>query len=153
MQRWNYQTRVIVACAIVLGALDICVRFATAPKAISSPVVYAQEFRLTDRDGNLRAVMDTNEDGEPGLKMYDKHNLLRLQLDTYQSTPSLIFLDENGTKRSYYGLGGPMNYGEESMLSLFDKDGSERQSLSESGTVLNADQVNVQWNVNTVNSR
>jgi len=145
MQRWNHQTRVIVACAIVLGALDIFVRFATAPKAVASSVVTAQEFRLTDRDGNVRAILDTDASGEPGLKMYDKHNLLRLQLDTYQSTPSLIYLDENGVRRTYYGMGGTMNDGEQAMFSLFGPDGSERATMNEGATVVNTDQVNVQW--------
>lgn len=112
MQRWNHQTRVIVACAIVLGALDICVRFATAPKAVTNSIVTAQEFRLTDKQGNVRAVLATDNKGEPGLKMYDQNNTLRLQLDSFQTTPSLILLDDNGNRRAYYGMGSPSGDGE-----------------------------------------
>jgi len=149
MQRWNHQTRVIVACAIVLGALDICVRLATAPKAVSSSIVTAQEFRLTDHQGNVRAIMGVNDEGEPGLKMYDKNNTLRLQLDSFETTPSLILMDEHGNKRAYYGMSSPTGDGELSLLtpggstiaslradgeqpsfSLYDPTGNIRQTIS-----------------------
>jgi len=116
MQRWNHQTRVIVACAIVLGALDICVRFATAPKAVSNSIVTAQEFRLTDKQGHVRAVLATDESGEPGLKMYDKNDVLRLQLDSFQTTPSLLLMDQNGNRRAYYGMSSPTGDGELSFM-------------------------------------
>ena len=112
MQPLNYQTRVIVACAIILGALDISVRFATAPKPMSASVVTAQEFRLTDKAGNIRAVMKTDNAGEPGLVMYDRSGTPRLQLDSFQTTPSLILRDQNGEERAYYGMGTADGAGE-----------------------------------------
>ena len=107
MNRLSKETRIIIACAVSLAAIDIYVRFATAPKPVTSSVITAQEFRLTDKGGNVRAVMNTDADGEPGLIMFDKHGTPRLQLDSYETTPSLILRDEHGDKRAYYGMTSP----------------------------------------------
>ena len=112
MQQWSKETRVIIACAFVLGALDIYVRFTTAPKAVSSSVVSTQELRLTDKQGNTLAVMTTDANGEPGLLMFDKNGTPRLQLDSFQTTPSLILMDQNGAQRAYYGMGSETGDGQ-----------------------------------------
>ncbi len=130
MQRWSKETRIIIACAVLLAALDIYVRFATAPKAASSSVVTTQELRLTDRQGNVRAVMSTDRDGEPGLRMYDKNGTVRLQLDAFETTPSLILMDENGARRAYYGMSSPTGDGE---LTFTNADGNNAASLMISG--------------------
>ena len=130
MQRWSKETRIIIACAVLLAALDIYVRFATAPKAVSSSVVSTQELRLTDRHGNVRAVMSTDRDGEPGFMMYDKNGVVRLQLDTFETTPSLILMDENGERRAYYGMSSPTGDGE---LTFTNPDGSNAASLMING--------------------
>jgi hypothetical protein len=130
MQRWNAQTRIIVSCAVLLAALDIYVRFATAPKNVNSNIVTAQEFRLTDKQGNIRAVMKTDNTGEPGLMMYDKTGTLRLQLDSYQTTPSLILMDQNGERRAYYGMSSPTGDGE---LSFMTPGGGNAASLMVNG--------------------
>ncbi|MBC7807437.1 MAG: hypothetical protein H7145_14960 [Akkermansiaceae bacterium] len=126
MQRWSKETRIIIACAVLLAALDIYVRFATAPKAVSSSIVSTQELRLTDKQGNVRAVMSTDRDGEPGLMMYDKNGTVRLQLDAFETTPSLILMDENGERRAYYGMSSPTGDGE---LTFSTADGSTAASL------------------------
>ncbi len=112
MQRWSKETRIIISCALLLAALDIYVRFATAPKAVSSSVLTTQELRLTDRQGNVRAVMTTDRSGEPGLIMFDKNGTPRLQLDSFQTTPSLILMDQSGERRAYYGMSSPTGDGE-----------------------------------------
>ena len=127
MQRWTKETRIIIACAVLLAALDIYVRFATAPKAVSSSIVSTQELRLTDRQGNVRAVMSTDRSGEPALIMYDKSGTARLQLDSFESTPSLILMDENGERRAYYGMSSPTGDGE---LTFSTPEGKTAASLS-----------------------
>ena len=98
----NTQTRIIVATAIVLVAIDLAVR-ALLPGR-SSSVVSAREIQLVDRLGRPRAVLTTDAKGEPGLMMYDAQGRRRLQLDTFQSVPSLILNDENEDRRVYFGM-------------------------------------------------
>ena len=112
MNRLSKETRIIIACAVSLAAIDIYVRFATAPQFATASVVSAQEFRLTDKSGNVRAVMNTDANGEPGLIMFDKNGTPRLQLDSYETTPSLILMDEHGDHRAYYGMSSPTGDGE-----------------------------------------
>ncbi len=112
MKEISRETRIIIACAVSLAAIDIYVRFATAPKPVTSSVITAQEFRLADKNGNIRAVMNTDSNGEPGLVMYDKTGTPRLQLDSYETTPSLSLMDENGTRRAYYGMSDATGDGE-----------------------------------------
>lgn len=130
MNRLSRDTRIIIACAVSLAAIDIYVRFATAPKPAMSSVVTAQEFRLADKNGNIRAVMNTDADGEPGLVMFDKSGTPRLQLDSYETTPSLILMDENGKKRAYYGMSSPTGDG---ALTFSGANGAEVASLQISG--------------------
>ena len=134
MNRLNRDTRIIIACAVVLAGIDIYVRFA-APAAPQNPsVVSAQEFRLTDKCGNVRAVMTTDAEGEPGLIMFDKTGTPRLQLDSYQTTPSLILMDERGEKRAYYGMTSPTGDGE---LTFSNQAGGTTASLKISGDASN----------------
>ena len=115
--RMNSQTRIIVATAFVLAAVDIGVRLHTAPRSVQNDVVTAREFRLTDDRGNVKATLSVDRAGEPGLKMYDRSGALRLQLDTYETTPSIIFFDRDENRRAYYGMGSPDGDGELTMLS------------------------------------
>jgi len=124
------ETRIIIACAVSLAAIDIYVRFATAPKPVTSSVITAQEFRLADKNGNIRAVMNTDANGEPGLIMFDKSGTPRLQLDSYQTTPSLILMDENGAQRAYYGMSSPTGDGE---LTFSGENGADVARLKISG--------------------
>jgi len=129
--RMNSQTRIIVATAIVLAAVDIAVRLHTAPRApVSSGVVTAREFRLTDDRGNVRATMTVDRSGEPGLRMYDRDGTLRLQLDTWQNTPSLILLDRNENRRVYYGMENADGSG---LLQMLSPNGTPLAELNVTG--------------------
>ena len=92
----NTQTRIIVATAILLVAIDLAVR---AFLPVRGGVVSAREIQLVDRLGRPRAVLTTDAKGEPGLLMYDAAGRRRLQLDTFQNVPSLILNDENEDRR------------------------------------------------------
>jgi hypothetical protein len=98
----NTQTKIIVATAVVLVAIDLLGR-AFLPVRGGS-VVSAREFRLVDSHGQSRAVLTTDRNGEPGLVMYDNDGQNRLQLDTFQHVPSLLLRDENEARRVYFGM-------------------------------------------------
>ena len=106
----NSQTRIIVATAAALAVVDIAVRL--IPMGHNNPVVgtssngvvTAQEFRLTDQWGNERATVGLDANGEPGIKLFDRFGTERMQIDTFDNTPSVIYMDKNGQRRSYYGM-------------------------------------------------
>jgi hypothetical protein len=128
--RLNSQTRIIVATAIALAGIDIAVRVATAPKSCTTDVVTAREFRLTDDRGNVRMTIQTDANGEPGMRMYDQNGALRLQLDSWQNTPSLILLDRDENRRVYYGMNNEDGSG---LMSVYAPDGSTIATLDASG--------------------
>ena len=128
--RMNSQTRIIVATAIVLAAIDIGVRLNTGPRAVQGDVVTAREFRLTDDRGNVRATLAVDNDGEPGLKMYDRAGTMRLQLDTWENTHSLILLDRQGNRRVYYGMENGDGSG---LLQMLGPDGTRLAELNATG--------------------
>jgi hypothetical protein len=98
----NTQTRIIVAVAAVLVAIDLAARaFLPVP---GGGVVSAREIRLTDRFGQTRALLTTDASGEPGLIFFDKSGQRRLQLDNFQNVPSLILNDESEARRVYFGM-------------------------------------------------
>lgn len=103
MTSMNAQTRIIVATAAALAAIDIAVRL-LLPTGASGGVVSAREIRLVDALGRSRAVLKVDASGEPGLLMYDRNGSQRLQLDTFQHVPSLILNDENEDRRVYFGM-------------------------------------------------
>ncbi len=66
----------------------------------TSAVVTAQEFRLVDKDGNLRAILSENPsvtNGEmPSLVLYDKNNKARLAFGSFKTdVPTIALFDEN----------------------------------------------------------
>ena len=148
MQKFSKEARIIIACAILLAAIDIYVRFSTAPKAVSSSVVTAQEFRLTDKAGNVRAVMNTDRNGEPGLVMYDRRGTPRLQIDSFETTPSLILMDERGQRRAYYGMSSPTGDG---AFTFYGSNGASVANLSIADSVpsfsLSGDNSQAVWNI------
>ena len=103
MTSMNAQTRIIVATAAVLAAIDIAVRL-LLPTGVNGTVVSAREFRLVDGMGRAKAVLKVDPSGEPGLLMFDRNGAERLQLDTFQHVPSLILNDESENRRVYFGM-------------------------------------------------
>jgi len=139
--RMNSQTRIIVATAFALAAVDIAVRVATAPRNHSSNVVTAREFRLTDDRGNVRMTIKTDANGEPGMRMYDQTGTPRLQIDTWQNTPSMILMDREGQRRVYYGMENADGSG---LLTMMGPDGRDLLRVDMTGdrpemTLMNPD--------------
>lgn len=65
-----------------------------------SAAVTAQEFRLVDKDGNLRAILSDNSSitgGEtPSLVLYDKNKKARLAFGSFKTdVPTIALFDEN----------------------------------------------------------
>jgi hypothetical protein len=66
----------------------------------SPTVITAQEFRLVDKDGNLRAALSDNStfsNGEtPSLVLYDRNKKSRLAVGSFKtSVPTIEFFDKN----------------------------------------------------------
>ncbi len=83
------------------------VRRPQKPAPLKLPeVIEAEEFRIVDKDGNVRATLRLNERGAPGLALYDDDGRLRAVLQVLEDgSPHLLFLDENGnTPTSLHSL-------------------------------------------------
>lgn len=111
MVRMTDQTKIIVATAIALVIVDIAVRLLLPTRTVViresarvSDVLTVRQLRLVDAEGNLKAQLKVNSEGEPGLLMWDSTGVERLQLDTFRQVPSLILLDENQNRRVYFGM-------------------------------------------------
>ena len=64
----------------------------------ASTVVTAQEFRLVDANGKLRAILSDNPmfGGEtPSLLLYDRTKKARIAVGSFRSEPSIQLMDEN----------------------------------------------------------
>ena len=139
--KMNSQTRIIVFTAVALTAVDLAVRGFLAqrtatPVAFSYPamqasdVVTAREFRLVDKDGNLRAHVYTDENGEPGMVLYDRNGTNRAQFDTFQSVPSVILNGPDGGRSTYFG----MDENGRSILNMYGNHGEELASMDVTGS-------------------
>jgi hypothetical protein len=133
MVKMNSQTKIIVFTAISLTAVDLSVRYwmmqRTPPAAVQGDIITAREIRLVDNDGNLRAHMTTDENGEAGLVLYDRNGVNRAQLDTWQDIPSLILYRPDGQRSTYYG----MDTDGKSMLDMYGDSQETLASLNVTG--------------------
>ena len=96
----------------------------------SGDVVTAREFRLVDRDGNLKAHIYTDENGEPGMVLYDRNGTNRAQFDTFQSVPSVILNSPDGGRSTYFG----MDENGRSILNMYGNHGEELASMDVTGS-------------------
>jgi hypothetical protein len=114
----NPQTRIIVVTAAILVAIDIALRLAIPARVVhinqnvcpvdtQGGVLTVRALQIADDNGNVRATLDLDEGNEPALKMYDNNDTLRLQLDTMQTVPSLMFFDQQDQRTMYLGNGTP----------------------------------------------
>ncbi|GAB4467753.1 MAG: hypothetical protein OHK0029_39780 [Armatimonadaceae bacterium] len=107
--KMNDQTKIIVCTAVALVGIDLMVRALMPPKVVyigaNPDSVTTHELRLTDKQGNLRAHLYTDSQGEPGLVLYDRAGRTRAQLDTWEAVPSLILFNPNGQRSTYFGMG------------------------------------------------
>ena len=119
MVRMTDQTKIIVATAVALVIVDIAVRLFLPTRTVVIPdgagtraTMTVRELRLVDDNGNIKAQLKVNSEGEPGLLMWDRSGTQRLQLDTFRQVPSLILLDENENRRVYFGMDRSSNDGQ-----------------------------------------
>jgi hypothetical protein len=112
----NPQTRIIVVTSVVLVTIDIALRLLIPTRVIqvnngtvnaSGGVLTVRALQIADDNGNVRATLDLDEGNEPALRMFDKNDALRLQLDTMQTVPSLMFFDQKDQRTLYLGNGTP----------------------------------------------
>ena len=107
---------VLVSAVLVIGQ--------TVPK--ERILLEAEAFILRDKNGNIRAGLMVNEDGEATLFFGDKNGTTRAQLMVHEDGgPILTFRDKNGTARAGLMLdedGWPI-------LSFYDKNGTVRAGL------------------------
>ncbi len=68
-------------------------------------VIRAKQFVVVDQDGNMRAELSLNKDGEPGLRLYDKDGKTSVMLSLNKDEePSLWLADKSGKRRAGLGL-------------------------------------------------
>lgn len=114
------QFLIIGLTAVALLTIDVALRTMQLRQGTVTTTVTAQKFRLVDRDGNRRAELSVDNNGEPGFFLYDRAGSLRAMLDTRESTPSLILLAPGGTRRSvYFG----MDESGDTILDMYDPSG------------------------------
>ncbi|MFH1024825.1 MAG: hypothetical protein V1809_15700 [Planctomycetota bacterium] len=66
-------------------------------------VIKAQEFRLVDSKGRMRASLGLLKDG-PVLVMFDAKGRTLLGLSAFKESPGLVLLDVKGTPRVSMGF-------------------------------------------------
>src|SRR5438132_9879954 len=89
-------------------------------------IVTAEQFRLVDKVGKLRATLGL-EDGEPCLSLYDEQEELRLRVGMGDDRePGVVLYDKAGMVRATLGLGEEGNPG----VNLLDKNENIRAVLS-----------------------
>ena len=87
------------------------------PIRYCNEAIAAEEFQLVDKKGHVRAVLGLNEDEQPRLLFFDKHDKLRISFYVEDEEPGVELLDTNEKTRAALGLG---NNGQPS-LQLLDK--------------------------------
>jgi len=63
-------------------------------------IIEAQEFRLTDQAGNIRAMLRLDEAGRPALTLHDTADKARVLLDLSGDSPGLTLFDSAGNLRA-----------------------------------------------------
>ena len=111
MTRMNSQTKIIVATACALAVVDIAVRLfaptrtiVVRPGGASVDTLTVRTLHIVDNNGESRVTLNVDDSGEPGMVMRDRNGINRLQLDTWQNTPSLILNTRDGNRSVYFGM-------------------------------------------------
>jgi hypothetical protein len=91
----------VVLLALLLLAGDQALRSVhAAPDAAPPKVIQAQEFRLVDKNGTMRATLQTQDDGSPGLALFDKNGKARVTVHVQpDGTSTLAFHDAQSKTR------------------------------------------------------
>lgn len=82
--------------------------------------VEASEFRLVDRDGRLRAVLESTPQG-PRLAMMQEDGSIALEITLAPDGPGIRLGDENGQTRVFIGA-----MRDAARLGMADSDGNQR---------------------------
>src|SRR5438128_222844 len=95
-------------------------------------VVMAEEFRLVDKEGNTRAVLELDDKGDPHLGFFDKKDKLRASLALHDGQSFLELLDKNEKVRASIGL-GKTGHPSLALLSNQERDGAVLQMGKDGG--------------------
>ncbi len=113
-----------VAAALLVG--DLAVRVVrAAPQGGAPRAVIAQEFRLIDAQGNMRASLAMRPDGGPGLVFADKQGKSRAAIGLSDDQSFLALYDTEGHARLRVTLLNDGSVG----LTLQDKNQKQRSAL------------------------
>lgn len=111
MTRMNSQTKIIVATACALAVVDIAVRLFAPTRTVvvregraSADTLTVRTLHIVDDSGMAKVTLSVDENGEPGMVMRDRNGVNRVQLDTWQNTPSLILNTRGGDRSVYFGM-------------------------------------------------
>ena len=125
----------LLALVGVLLASDMAARYGRAEPPNAAPkVVSAQEFRLTDAQGNTRGTFAVGADGSPALTLLDKQGKRRAAMSVTDAGESSIAFYEGDKIRADLAVQPDGNAG----LLLLDKNAKTRLScrLRADGTPL-----------------
>ncbi len=78
---------------------------ALAQKVSSEKIIEAQEFRVVDDKGKLRAEFNLSDDGAVDLTLLDQDDIVRAKLSLAKDgCPSLLFFDQHGSNCAAFGV-------------------------------------------------
>ena len=98
---------------------------ALAQKVSTRKIIEAQEFRIVDDTGKLRADFNLLGDGAVDLTLLDQDDIVRAKLSLAKDgCPSLLFFDRHGSNCAAFGV----LLGEPCMV-LCDKEGKPAWSM------------------------
>lgn len=95
------------------------------PAGSYNVTIAAEEFRLVDKNRNIKATLALSEDDQPRLLFFDNTEKLRLSIYIEDDQPGIEFLDKNEKTRAALGLSD----NEQPALLLLDKEEKVHASL------------------------
>jgi len=117
---------VVAAAGLLGGALSDWLKGQSAfAQENGADAVTAQEFRLVDPEGELRAVLGLRENGMVALVLNDQSGRKRLSVGAGDEGAAVVIGDEEGEKRLAVGFADHAP-----LIALADKAGRERIALT-----------------------
>jgi hypothetical protein len=148
MNKWQFIT--VVAVALVAGLIGGVISDRVA-KATGKKVIEAEEFRVVDKAGKVRASLNADEvasalilydaNGEPRatigvikhkslLALYDVNSKQRANIGADNDSSTLSFFDDNGKPRAIIGA-----IKNNPAVELYDAEGDRRAALGAANLV------------------
>ena len=130
---FTFVVLLVLAAGLVGGVVSRWL-FPAAPVDAQSRSVTAQDFRVVDESGNVRAVLALRSSGQVGLGLWDDNNRLRAVLDYSPDTgtTSLTLGDANERPRAIFGLarnGAPiLDFGDQAETARLSLDLSDEEA-------------------------